>query len=250
MTNNIKTVPIQLLKDKIVFSRLSEKVTNIVLIDLGCAVGDFLDQLTMFDSITAIGVDPLLDIYSYSTKLKLYTKLIKACVTNDNDNNTISFNYYPSMPDVSSVHKLTSKLTNNTKDKGSFYHYMPHVVQKLSNAEFIKITVPTITLNTILNTVLNTHKHVDILKIDIQGMDLEVLTNVNLSHVRMIHIEGPNYDHSIPLYDTNINPSYEDYVKFFTERNFELEGLYKLDNDPNNYTSDIDYIFVNINYSH
>jgi len=167
MTNDRQTVPIQLLKDKTIFNRLSEEVSNVVLVDFGCEFGDFLDQLTMFKSIIAIDVDSSLDVYSHSTKLKLYTKLIKDCVTNSNSNsnsnsngNTISFNYYPIMPDVSSIYILTNKLTNDNQNKNSFYHYMPAVVQQLSNVESIEITVPVVTLNSILNTVISMYINV------------------------------------------------------------------------------------------
>lgn len=228
---------------------------DIVIIDLGCAYGDFLSQLIGFNSITAIGVDPLLDYYastweSRCNNLHRYSRLLQACVVpvsklvdeSSSNSKQVSLNYYYDMPDVSSIYELTSNITDDKEDKASFYHYLPGVVELLKTAEHVEVKVDAISLANLLED----YDHVDILKIDIQGPDLDILLELEPRHLQkitMIHIEGPHPLHQQLLYKRSLQ-SYDDYLSFFSQRGFDLMGLYKLDNDVDNYTSDLDYIFI------
>jgi len=229
--------------------------TNIVLVDLGCAYGDFLSQLGCFGNITAIGVDPLLSYYTQAVNegecthnnLRRYSKLIEACVVpykkeQATGHNETTLNYYHDMPDVSSIYELSPNITDDTEDKDCFYHYLPNVVELLKSAQHTKVKVATISLVDIIMD----YEHIDILKIDIQGPDLDILLELEphyLDKITMIHIEGPNPMHQQLLYRRPMQ-TYDDYISFFSKHNFQLVGLYKLDNNMDNYTSDIDYIFI------
>jgi FkbM family methyltransferase len=224
---------------------------DIVVVDLGCACGDFTAQLNCFDNITIVGVDPLIDVYldmirqrKCSNNLVNYSKLIRACVVKPSDITTeVEFNYYPEIPDVSSVYQLNPNISSDSNDKDCFYHHTASVVTLLKNVSCIKIRAPTISLPDIIKDL----DHVDILKIDIQGLDLDVLTDVSQCYfdkITMIHIEGLNPNHQQPLYQQSTQ-SYDDYISFFNSRGYQLVGLYKLDNS-HDYTSDIDYIFSRI----
>ena len=74
------------------------------------------------------------------------------------------------------------------------------IIDKVSK-KFDKVKV--VEINTILKQIFNNFKTLDILKIDTEGCEREILKSINkkyLKKIRIINIEGSNYNNLIPKY--------------------------------------------------
>jgi hypothetical protein len=150
--------------------RLAEVVAqnnHIVIVDLGCAVGDFLNSFHQINYLfppilnyTAIGVDPLVKQYKerfgWDNSNGLYRKVYDAVISDKNG--LVDINVNQIFLDLSSIKNIDKVVFHNLPSK---YDVMKPAV---NDAYISKMRCPSLTLNTLcLHEKLD---HIDVLKID------------------------------------------------------------------------------------
>jgi len=199
-------------------SLILNQIDKINIIDVGCAIGDFL-HIIEHKNIFIIGIDPLHKYYNIQQNLSKYSVLYDCAI--DLDNNDKMFNITPGK-DCSSLYdfnidQITNDITNTT------HFYMPNyrMFESCSVIEQKKVKCSTLK-DIIIENNLETNI-IHILKVDAQGNDLNVIKSLEnyINNILFIVMES-NSENTSTLYK-NSSTFNEDY-EYLTLNNFELIG--------------------------
>jgi len=191
---------------------------KIIIIDVGCALGDFsffLQHLNKF----SIGIDPLINYYrkQKNSKLSNYNSLYDVAIDINTEDKL--FNITKSK-DTSSLYNFNNK--NLTTDKciiDKFYipiDYLHHITDIIEQRN-----VKCMTLQLLIEISNLKDDIIHILKVDAQGNDLNVIKSgeIYLKNIMFIVMES-NSDTTSTLYE-NTTKFTEDY-EYLKLHNFEL----------------------------
>ena len=160
------------------------KKSNVTFIDVGCAIGDYLQRVNHFSRkpVFSIGIDPI----DWPRRVP-YTKFLQVAIAQKSAEN-VAFNLYGSSDYASSSLKRlkTENVTHNHSEASDkFYH--PALIEGAKGTSTVK-TVP-------LSNIIQDEKiasYIDIIKVDTQGTDLEVALSAgrSLQDVLFLQIES------------------------------------------------------------
>lgn len=225
------------------FAYLSASKKRITIVDVGCAIGDFVKFFDIinhnkppFLKYEAFGIDPIISIYSsrgnhYSLYKKLYGGVLSEI------NGIVEINVNKLFPDFSSIKSIDLDVINDVfRERGSTITFDEECTYKLACTS---ITLDCFCKNENIN-------QIDILKLDTQGNEFEILKSISkelLSQVGVIYVET-----SVPnmkcLYKKQV--PFEEIYRLMQQNNFEFIGAFGLDDVITLENSiDINCIFVN-----
>lgn len=199
-------------------NKVLENTSSIIVIDVGCAIGDFLGLLN-HANIRSIGIDPLHHDYSNRAGLKKYSLLYECAI--DHDDNDKLFNITPGKDCSSLCDFNIEKITNDITNTKNFYIPESRMIDSCSVVE--KRIVKCKTLKSIITENKLETCIIHILKVDCQGNDLNVVKSLGnyISSVLFIIIES-NSDNTSTLYSNS--STFKDDNEYLTSNNFELIG--------------------------
>jgi len=215
-----------------------KNVNQLILVDVGCAIGDF-KRLINHPNIYSIGIDPLIPDYKKnpSNILDSYSKLYDVCIDTKESKQMLNIT---SSLDTSSLKEfnrehITTDITHTSKFfiPENIYHFITDIIERREVSSF--------RLDSILNQTNINHQSIHILKIDAQGNDLNVLKSCGkyLKNVVFIVVES-TLDESETLYKNT--STFKDDSQYLKSNGFELITKEVL------LLKDIDCLFYNTHF--
>lgn len=179
--------------------------TGAVIIEAGCADGsDTLQFSDRFPDSRILALEPLPELYEVA-KLRFASHpnivLYKLALSPDSAQTKILY-----AGPIDKVHQSASLLMPTSHSE-----YYPSIVFER------EIDVKTISLSDLIE--MNQVKYVDLLWLDLQGLELSILESVGnqvLERIGVVHTEVSRF----PLYDGA--PSYKEVIKYMIDNGFEL----------------------------
>jgi 23S rRNA U2552 (ribose-2'-O)-methylase RlmE/FtsJ len=210
------------------------KSKDVVFVDVGCAVGDYVEVVEARSSkkVISFGIDPI----DWPGR-RPYTKFIQTAVAKV-DGTEVIFNLYGSSDlGSSSLQKLIADNVTHDPSKASEKFYHPAQIEGFKGTQ----RTTTIRLDTLLKE-QKISRFVDILKVDTQGSDLEVVSSAGdlLSHILFVQTESLMTENDQQkLYEGQ--SLFRQDREFFSSKGFEVFNIARFPAGP-----EADVVFVNV----
>lgn len=225
-------------------ANISAQNNHIVIVDIGCAVGEFVDSFHKLNNkpqlgCLAIGADPLIEKYKERKMFldpSLYKGLYQTVICEAEEMVDVFVN--DSLLDLSSVKHINFDVVDELPQ---IYDL---VKQACHHSPTYKLPCKAMTLDGLCREA--GVQRIDLLKLDTQGNEYEILHSISrelFKNIAIIYVETP-VPRKKGLYHDQA--SFEKIYQLMVENNFKLIGVYGLDDSITLEDSiDLNCIFIN-----